>query len=109
MNIYSSRFFVCFLFLFLIFILFITPKGAENFKSKVLGKNNLVNFLNSKGIKILTFIDNQIVSENILGFNTIDFVGKEDVFLVLCLNTLFFTGIIFNKFFPLIFIIFSIV
>ena len=62
----------------------------------------LVNFLNSKGIKILTFIDNQIVSENILGFNTIDFVGKEDVFLVLCLNTLFFTGIIFNKFFQIL-------
>jgi len=61
-----------------------------------------VDFLNSRGIKLLTFIDNQIASENILGFNTIDFVGKEDVFLVLCLNTLFFTGIIFNKFFQIL-------
>ena len=62
----------------------------------------LVDFLNSQGIKLLAFIDNQIASENILGFNTIDFVGKEDVFLVLCLNTLFFTGIIFNKFFQIL-------
>ena len=62
----------------------------------------LVDFLNTSGIKLLTFIDNQIASENILGFNTIDFVGKEDVFLVLCLNTLFFTGIIFNKFFQIL-------
>lgn len=61
-----------------------------------------VDFLNSRGIKLLTFIDNQIASENILGFNTIDFVGKEDVFLVLCLNALFFTGIIFNKFFQIL-------
>ena len=60
-----------------------------------------VDFLNSRGIKLLTFIDNQIASENILGFNTIDFVGKEDVFLVLCLNALFFTGIIFNNFFQI--------
>ena len=61
-----------------------------------------VDFLNSRGIKLLTFIDNQIASENILGFNTIHFVGKEDVFLILCLNTLFFTGIIFNKFFQIL-------
>ena len=61
----------------------------------------LVDLFNTSGIRLFTFIDNQIASENILGFNTLDFVGKEDVFLVLCLNTLFFTGLIFNKFFQI--------
>ena len=61
----------------------------------------LVDSLNSSGIRLLTFIENQIDSENILGFNTSDFVGKEDMFLVLCLNTLFFTGLIFYKFFQI--------
>ena len=61
----------------------------------------LVDSLNSSGIRLFTFIDNQIASENILGFNTLDFIGKEDMFLVLCLNTLFFTGLIFNKFFQI--------
>ena len=61
----------------------------------------LVNLLNTSGIRLFTFIDNQIASENILGFNTLDFIGKEDMFLVLCLNTLFFTGLIFNKFFQI--------
>ena len=61
----------------------------------------LVDSLNSSGIRLLTFIDNQIAAENILGFNTLDFIGKEDMFLVLCLNTLFFTGLIFNKFFQI--------
>ena len=62
----------------------------------------LVDFLNSRGLKLLAFIDNQIASENILGFNTFDFLGKDDMFLVLCLNTLFFTGIIFNNFFQIL-------
>ena len=61
----------------------------------------LVDLLSTSGIRLFTFINNQIASENILGFNTLDFVGKEDVFLVLCLNTLFFTGLIFNKFFQI--------
>ena len=61
----------------------------------------LVDSLNSSGIRLFTFIDNQIAAENILGFNTLDFIGKEDMFLVLCLNTLFFTGLIFNKFFQI--------
>ena len=61
----------------------------------------LVDSLNSSGIRLLTFIDNQIAAENILGFNTLDFIGKEDMFLVLCLNTLFFTGLIFNKIFQI--------
>ena len=62
----------------------------------------LFDFLNSRGLKLLAFIDNQIASENILGFNTFDFLGKDDMFLVLCLNTLFFTGIIFNNFFQIL-------
>ena len=62
----------------------------------------LVDFLNSRGLKLLAFIDNQIASENILGFNTFDFLGKDDMFLVLCLNTLFFSGIIFNNFFQIL-------
>ena len=37
-----------------------------------------------------------------MGFNTFDFLGKDDMFLVLCLNTLFFTGIIFNNFFQIL-------
>ena len=61
----------------------------------------LVDSLNSSGIRLFTFIDNQIAAENILGFNTLDFIGKEDMFLVLCLNTLFFTGLIFNKIFQI--------
>ena len=61
----------------------------------------LVDLFNTSGIRLFTFIDNQIASENILGFNTLDFIGKEDMFLVLCLNTLFFTGLIFNKFFQI--------
>ena len=61
----------------------------------------LVDSLNSSGIRLLTFIDNQIAAENILGFNTLDFIGKEDMFLILCLNTLFFTGLIFNKIFQI--------
>ncbi len=62
----------------------------------------LVDALNRSGIRLFTFIDNQIASENILGFNTYGFVGKEDVFGVLCLNTLFFTYIIFYKFFQIL-------
>ena len=62
----------------------------------------LVDSLNTSGIRLSSFIENQIDSENILGFNTLDFVGKEDVFLVLCLNTLFFTGLIFNIFFQIL-------
>ncbi|MDA9628576.1 hypothetical protein N9S47_01940, partial [Flavobacteriaceae bacterium] len=48
----------------------------------------LVDSLNTSGIRLFNFINNQISSENILGFNTYDFVGKEDLFVVLCLNTL---------------------
>ncbi|MDA9669628.1 AraC family transcriptional regulator [Flavobacteriaceae bacterium] len=62
----------------------------------------LVDSINTSGIRLFNFINNQISSENILGFNTYDFVGKEDLFVVLCLNTLFFTCIIFNKFFQIL-------
>ena len=61
----------------------------------------LVDSLNTSGIRLFNFIDNQISSENILGFNTYDFVGKDDLFIVLCLNTLFFTSIIFYNFFQI--------
>ena len=62
----------------------------------------LVDSLNTSGIRLFNFIDNQISSENILGFNTYDFVGKDDLFIVLCLNTLFFTSIIFYNFFQIL-------
>jgi AraC-like DNA-binding protein len=47
-------------------------------------------------------VDILTVQENILGFNSIDFVGKEDVFVVTCMNTILFTGLILNKFYELL-------
>lgn len=57
--------------------------------------------LNSSGYIFFHFTSNQILSENILGFFTTDFIGKEDLFLMCCVNTMFFTILIFNKFYQI--------
>ena len=62
----------------------------------------LVDNLNASGIRLFTFVDKLIVQENILGFNSSSFVGKDDVFVVSCINTSLFTGLILNKFYQLL-------
>ena len=62
----------------------------------------LIDFLNSSGIRLFTFIGNQIIFESIMGFNSDDFIGKEDLFVILCLNTLFFTCLIFYKYYQIL-------
>ena len=59
----------------------------------------LVNHLNSSEKKVTNFISNNITSENILGYNTIDFVGKDDLFIVCCVNAILFTSLIFYNYF----------
>jgi len=46
----------------------------------------IVNQLNSSDIRFVHFITSDITSENILGYNTIDFVAKDDLFIVCCFN-----------------------
>ena len=62
----------------------------------------LVDNLNASGIRLFTFVDKLTVQENMLGFNSVDFVGKDDVFVVTCMNTILFTGLILNKFYQLL-------
>lgn len=62
----------------------------------------LVNHLNSSEKKITNFISNNITSENILGFNTTDFIGKDDLFIVCCLNGILFTSLIFYNYFRIL-------
>ncbi|MDB9824148.1 AraC family transcriptional regulator, partial [Flavobacteriaceae bacterium] len=62
----------------------------------------LVDYLNASGIRLFTFVDKLILQENILGFNSLSFVGKDDVFVVSCINTSLFTGLILNKFYQLL-------
>ena len=38
-----------------------------------------------------------ISQENIMGFNSIDFISKDDFFVVFCVNIFLFTYLIFNK------------
>lgn len=54
--------------------------------------------LNASGIRLFTFVDKMISQENIMGFNSIDFIGKDDFFVVFCVNIFLFTYLIFNKF-----------
>ena len=60
------------------------------------------NHLNSSGIKFTDFTTNSLASENILGFNTGDFEGKEDLFVVTCLNAIVFTFLIFFNYFKIL-------
>lgn len=62
----------------------------------------LVDYLNASGIRLFTFVDKLILQENILGFNSLSFVGKDDVFVVSCINTSLFTGLILNKSYQLL-------
>ena len=54
--------------------------------------------LNASGIRLFTFVDKMISQENIMGFNSIDFIGKDDFFVVFCVNIFLFTYLVFNKF-----------
>ena len=62
----------------------------------------LLNYLNGSGINITNFISNNVTSENILGFNTTDFIGKDDLFIVCCLNAILFTFLIFYNYFKIL-------
>ena len=62
----------------------------------------LANHLNSSGIKFIDFTTNSLASVNILGFNTGDFEGKEDLFAVCCLNAIVFTFLIFFNYFKIL-------
>ena len=54
--------------------------------------------INASGIKLFSFVDKMICQENIMGFNSIDFIGKDDFFVVFCVNIFLFTYLIFNKY-----------
>ena len=56
--------------------------------------------INASGIRLFTFVDKMISQENIMGFNSIDFIGMDDFFVVFCINILLYTYLIFNKAFP---------
>ena len=58
--------------------------------------------LNASGISLFTFADKMISQENIMGFNSIDFIGMEDFFVVFCINILLFMYLIFNKSFQIL-------
>ena len=53
--------------------------------------------INASGIRLFTFVDKMIIQENIMGFNSLDFIGKDDFFVVFCVNIFLFTYLIFNK------------
>ena len=53
--------------------------------------------INASGIRLFTFVDKMISQENIMGFNSLDFIGKDDFFVVFCVNIFLFTYLIFNK------------
>ena len=62
----------------------------------------LANHLNSSGLYLTNYTTNSLASENILGFNTGDFQGKEDLFVVCCLNAIVFTFLIFFNYFKIL-------
>tara|TARA_B100000767_G_C19771779_1_gene540423 strand:+ start:2971 stop:3957 length:987 start_codon:yes stop_codon:yes gene_type:complete len=62
----------------------------------------LANYLNVSGNKLFSFIDDQIVIENLLGFYSYDFIGKDDVYWVCVINAVFFKILIFRKFFQIL-------
>ena len=57
--------------------------------------------LNASGIRLFSFVDKMISQENIMGFNSIDFIGMDDFFVVFCINILLYTYLIFNKAFQI--------
>ena len=57
--------------------------------------------LNASGIRLFSFVDKMISNENIMGFNSIDFIGMDDFFVVFCINILLYTYLIFNKAFQI--------
>jgi len=59
----------------------------------------IVNQFNSSDIRFFNFITYDITSENILGYNTADFVGRDDLFTVCFLNAILFTSLIFYNYF----------
>ena len=62
----------------------------------------IVNYKNSLGNILLSFIKEQIVNENILGFYSYDFIGKDDIYWLLVINLVFFTLLIYNKFYQIV-------
>ena len=58
--------------------------------------------INASGFRFFTFVDKMISQENIMGFNSVDFIGMDDFFLVFCVNILLFTYLIFNKSFQIL-------
>tara|TARA_B100000780_G_scaffold212688_1_gene152333 strand:- start:36 stop:1118 length:1083 start_codon:yes stop_codon:yes gene_type:complete len=58
--------------------------------------------LNASGITLFNFVDTMISQENIMGFNSIDFIGMSDFFVVFCITILLFTCLIFNKSFQIL-------
>lgn len=61
----------------------------------------LVDFLNTSGNILFSFINDQIVKENLLGFYSYDFIGKDDVYWLCIINAVFINLLIFNKFFQI--------
>ena len=61
----------------------------------------LVDFLNTSGNILFSFINDQIVKKNLLGFYSYDFIGKDDVYWLCIINAVFFNLLIFNKFFQI--------
>ena len=53
--------------------------------------------LNASGIRLFTFVNKKISQENIMGFNSVDFIGMDDFFVVFCINIFIFMYLIFNK------------
>jgi len=57
--------------------------------------------LNTSGIRIFTFTEQQVVSENIIGFVTTDFIGKEDLLIFCYLIVIFLIGLSFSLLFKI--------